>query len=206
MTSETEAAIRKEMDELRHRLAELDKKLHHAPVADWQSKGFYTDFYAAVGSVFGMFAAFSSLLFNVVGATLMKEHPLKLIQVYLTFPLGEEALTLNGGLALAAGCILYIFTGMILGVLFHVTLVRLAAKRSFTYRLLLATLLGVALWVINFYGILSWLQPMLFGGDWIVRLIPPYVGLLTHLVFGWTMALLMPLGLYTPYRLQTEQA
>ncbi|MFM2096296.1 MAG: hypothetical protein RIS70_3420, partial [Planctomycetota bacterium] len=26
----------------------------------------------------------------------------------------------------------------------------------------------------------------------------------THLVFGWTMAIVYPWGLYQPYRLQTE--
>ncbi|MCA9210016.1 MAG: hypothetical protein KDA55_16775, partial [Planctomycetales bacterium] len=67
------------------------------------------------------------------------------------------------------------------------------------------TVLGVVIWIVNFYVILSWLQPALFGGNWIVEMIPWWVGLLTHLVFGWTMALVYPLGTYSPYRLQTEQ-
>ncbi|MEX2185410.1 MAG: hypothetical protein WD875_01395, partial [Pirellulales bacterium] len=61
-------------------------------------------------------------------------------------------------------------------------------------------------WVISYYAILSWLQPLLFGGDWIVRLVPWYIGALTHLVYGWTMALVFPLGLYTPYRSPSENA
>lgn len=200
------AEIRREMDALKQRLAELDAKLEQAPRQDWQSQGFYTDFYAAVGAAFGMMAAFSSLLFNIVGATLLNEYPLKLIQVYLTFPLGASALALQGGLALTLGVCLYVATGMLLGIPFHLALVKLAAHRSLTYRLLLATLLGVLLWVVNFYGILSWLQPLLFGGNWIVKQVPPYVGAMTHLVFGWTMALLTPLGIYQRYRLQTETA
>ena len=54
------------------------------------------------------------------------------------------------------------------------------------------------------YLVLEALQPLLFGGNWIVSLIPWWVGALTHLVYGWTMALVYPLGQYVPYRRQTE--
>ena len=57
---------------------------------------------------------------------------------------------------------------------------------------------------LNYYLILSWLQPWLFGGNWIVNLVPWWVATLTHLVFGWTMALAYPLGMYEPYRVRTE--
>ena len=50
----------------------------------------------------------------------------------------------------------------------------------------------------------DWLQPLLFHGDWIVTMIPPWVAALTHLVFAWTMALVYPLGTYTPYEPTTE--
>jgi hypothetical protein len=55
-------------------------------------------------------------------------------------------------------------------------------------------MLALAVWAVNFYGLLAWLQPLVLGGHWIVELIPWWVGALTHLVFGWTMALLYPLG------------
>ena len=34
-----------------------------------------------------------ALLVNVIGSLAVGQHPLKLIQVYLTFPLGEKALS-----------------------------------------------------------------------------------------------------------------
>mgnify|MGYP007050515250 FL=1 len=37
-------------------------------------------------------------------------------------------------------------------------------------------------------------------------MIPWWIGLVTHLIYGWTMALVFPLGLYVPYRRQTEYA
>ncbi len=60
--------------------------------------------------------------------------------------------------------------------------------------------------MVSFYGILLWLQPLLFGGHWITdsALLPWWVAALTHLVYGWTMALVSPLGQYTPYHTVTE--
>jgi hypothetical protein len=150
-----------------------------------------------------------SLGFNVVGALLTGLHPLQLIRVYLTFGLGERALQLeldkgDGGLALIIGCCLYIATGMLLGVVFQVALSSLAGRDSLGKRLLFASLMGLAVWVVNYYGVLYWLQPLLFGGRWIVTAIPVWVAALTHLVFAWTMALLYPLGTFQPYRPEIE--
>jgi hypothetical protein len=153
----------------------------------------------------GMFGAIVSLLLNVIGAALLNLHPLQLIRVYLTFPLGQRALTsdFDTGVALAVGCCLYIATGMLLGIPFHLVFTRFA-DRSLTQRAVWATVLATALWLINFYAILVWLQPLLFGGNWIVAEIPIWVAALTHLVFGWSMAVLYPLGRYVPYRPQSE--
>jgi hypothetical protein len=62
----------------------------------------------------------------------------------------------------------------------------------------------VAIWLVNYYLLLSWIQPLLFGGNWILTQIPPWVAFLTHLVFGWTMALVYPLGKFEPYHVATE--
>ena len=142
-----------------------------------------------------------------MGSLVVGQPPRYIIQVYLTFPLGEQALSENFDkpLALAIGCCLYIGTGMLLGIPVHLVLTRFAHNASLPLRLVFATAIGLAIWVINFYGILSWLQPALFQGSWIIDLVPWYVGAMTHLVFAWTMAVVYPLGLYQPYRLQTEQ-
>ena len=70
----------------------------------------------------------------------------------------------------------------------------------------IATALALVLWVVNFYLLLSWIQPLLFGGHWMVdpQFLPPWVAALTHLVFGWTMAVIYPWGMYEPYRVLTE--
>jgi hypothetical protein len=203
-TEEREEKLR-ELAELRRRVAELEREMA-APPEHWEATSYYAAYYATTGFMLGMFGAVTSLVFNIVGSTIVGQHPLKLIQVYLTFPLGERALgeEFDSGIALAIGCCLYLGTGMLLGIPFQMAMARFLPHGGLLQRLVLATLLGLLLWIINFYGVLSWLQPLLFGGNWILEQIPMPVAALTHLVFAWTMALVYPLGEYIPYRRQTE--
>ena len=203
-----------ELRELRARVQVLESELtEEVSKESWVPKGFYTEYYATTGAMLGMLAAAISLLANVIGAPIAGKSPLELIRVYLTFPLGEKALQLasaptdvyaiGDGVMLAIGCCLYLATGMALGVPFFVTLVRLTEGKSTVYRMLVAVGLAVALWIVNFWGILSWLQPMIIGGRWITdpAILPYWVALMTHIVFGLTLAVLYPLGRFQPYAL-----
>jgi len=210
MTDQSLVAIQRELTELKARIAELEAEAAEAekPSSHW-THSYYLTYYATTGFFLGMIAAAMSLLFNIVGALLAGLHPLQLIRVYLTFGLGERALQLqlndgDGGLTLIIGCCLYLATGMFLGIPFQVVLSRLADRASLAKRLLIASLLAIAIWIVNYYLLLSWIQPLLFGGNWIVTQIPPWVAVLTHLVFGWAMVLLYPLGRFEPYRVVTE--
>ncbi len=181
----------------------------------WHATGYYTAYYATAGFALGIFGAMTSLLFNVICAPIAGKTPLELIRVYLTFPLGGDALQLAGagqtahavsdGVILAIGCCLYLATGMLLGIPVYLGLTRFAAKGGLMARLAVASIISLAIWAFNFYGILSWLQPLVIGGDpgnWITNssYLPWWVAAATHLVFGWTIALLYPVGQYTPYR------
>lgn len=206
---------RQSLNTLKAQVAALEAELA-AENADsqWNPEKFYSGFYLTSGFVLGGVAAMASLLFNVIGSTIAGKHPLELIRVYLTFPLGEQAMRLStaeghahvidDGMILALGCCLYIGTGMVLGSFFHWALARVAITKATGTRIVVGTILATAIWIINFYLILSWLQPSLFGGDWITSQIPWWVALATHLVFGWTMAILAPFGAYVPYLRPTE--
>ena len=189
--------------------AEVDAEEFGAAVGSWAKQGYYLTYYATAGSFLGMVAALVSLMFNIIGASVAGKDPLQLIRVYLTFGLGARALdpAFDNGLALAMGCVLYIATGMLLGIVFHVILTRYASTAGLGGRIAWATAIAVAIWLVNFYCLIAWLQPLLFGGTWIIdnQELPWWVALATHLVFGWTMALVYPWGLFHPYRLQTEQ-
>ena len=186
----------------------------------WRATEYYAAYYATAGFLLGSFGAMASLLFNVVGALAVGRNPVELIRVYLTFPLGEKALLLtegskvyavNDGVILAFGCCLYLGTGMLLGIPVYMALARFAADGGLLKRLVVAGAVSLVIWLINFYGILSWLQPLLIGGEpgnWITnpQYLPWWVAAATHLVFGWTIAILYPLGVYRPYKRPTEIA
>ncbi len=197
-----------ELSELRRRAAELEAELNATSAAtpDWPPKEFYTAYYAMTGGVLGIFGAIVSLVVNVIGAPLAGKSPLELIKVYLTFPIGERALSLsseNEGLILAMGCCLYIGTGMLIGVPIYLFMARVCGKNStLVKRILVGCSASLVVWAIAFYGVLSWLQPALFGGNWITdpAVMPPWVAAGTHLIFGMTLAVLYPWGQFTAYR------
>ncbi len=189
-----------ELQRLKSQIAAIEDRLAaQATPPEWPPTGYYTTYHVLAGMVLGLFGALASLLFNIIGAAMVGRHPLELIRVYLTFPLGAGALELQSGFALAAGCCLYLATGMLLGIPFHLLLSRYMSKRSGIARFLGATALSLAIWIINFYGLIAWIQPLLIGGSWIVKQTPVYVAVATHLVFGWTMLLLEQWGRFVPY-------
>jgi hypothetical protein len=208
-----------EREALKAKLEEIEAELV-GPEAkpDWQATGYYSAYYATSGFLLGIFGAMASLLFNILGATIAGKSPLELIRVYLTFPLGEKALelaqgqnvyALNDGVILAFGACLYLATGMLLGIPVYLALTRFASSGGLVNRLIVAGIVSLAIWAMNFYAILSWLQPLVIGGEpgnWITNpaYLPWWVAAATHLVFGWVIALLYPFGLYTPYRRPTE--
>lgn len=209
---------RQALESLRQEVARLEADLAAVNAdSQWQPGKFYGTYYATVGFMLGGVAAMASLLLNVIGSTIAGKHPLEIIRVYLTFPLGEQALKLaspqgsvyviDDGMILALGCCLYIGTGMVLGALFHWVISLFALNSAAPVRVLWGTALAVAVWLVNYYLILAWLQPALFGGNWITdtKILPWWVALATHLAFGWTMALMAPFGAFIPYQRPTEQ-
>ena len=183
---------------------ELDEQLPDTmipvPLRPWPEAGYTALPHLKAGIMAGGIAGCTSLLMNIIGSVLWPaisgedQHPLRIIQVYLTFPLGESALQLNSGVLLALGCLLYLCTGMLYGALFEFLISYLLPRADLRARLVFCSILALCVWAINFYALLAWIQPLLLGGRWIIDLVPWWVGAVTHLVFGWTMALISPLG------------
>jgi hypothetical protein len=187
-------------DQNREWKQELADAMPPVPLRPWKEPDYNAARQAVIGLLLGGIAGCTSLLFNVVGSVLWpaisgeSQHPLRLIQVYLTFPLGESALQLNSGAALALGCVLYLGTGMLYGMLFQLVLSYWLPFAGVWARISTCGFLSVLVWAVNYFAVLLWLQPLLFGKSWIVDLIPNWVAVLTHLVFGLTIALLYPFG------------
>ncbi len=81
----------KEIAELRDRIAQLESQLGPS-TTHWEAQEYYTAYHATSGFMLGAIGAAASLLFNVVGSSIVGQHPLQLIKVYLTFPLGAKGL------------------------------------------------------------------------------------------------------------------
>ncbi len=193
-------------NELIRKHLEAVRLLEAAPVtrdagAGWPPQGFYLLWHVVIGMMLGFVGAMASLLLNMVAAPLFGKPALKLIRVYLTFPMGEAALdpAVADAKVLGVGCILYLVTGALHGVVFHLVMTTYFAQARFVQRLLIASGMGLLLWIVSFYGVLSWLQPMLLGGSWVIERIPWWVAALTHLAFAWTMLLFQSWSRFEPY-------
>lgn len=207
---------RRELSELLGKARKLEAELAEEEGAgQWPPKGFYGGYYATSGFTLGAIAAAVSLLVNVIGAPIAGKSPLELIRVYLTFPLGEKALELTtqaadvyaigDGVMLAIGCCLYLATGMVLGMPFYMLMVRFCEGKSVAWRFAVATVLSLITYGITFHLLLRWIQPALIGGNWITdpHILPPWVAIVTHLAFGWTIAVLYPFGRFQAYQVLT---
>ena len=200
---------KEEMAELKARIERLEQEVGKEIVpndSSWPPQDFYGAYYAMTGAILGIFGAIVSLLVNVIAAPIAGKSSLELIKVYLTFPAGARALELSAesnGLVLAMGCCLYIGTGMLIGIPIYFLMVRICGQNaSLVKRLIVVSIASLLVWGVAFYGVLSWLQPLLLNGNWITdpEIMPAWVAAGTHLVFGWTLALLYPWGQFTAYR------
>lgn len=187
MDNQTRARMIDEHQRAIRELIDAPVKESDHPSRTWPPDGYYLLWHVLIGMILGGVGASVSLLFNVIGAPLAGRHSLDLIRVYLTFPMGEAALSADSGAVLTVGCILYLVTGGLYGVVFHLLMSTLFLDAPFMTRLVVASAIGLGLWIINFYLILSWLQPLMLGGSWILTELPFWVAALTHLVFAWTM-------------------
>lgn len=181
-------------------IRDLESPAETHAVESWPPDRFYLLWHLVIGMMLGALGALISLLAHILGAPLFGQRSLELIRVYLTFPMGAQALVVEEATVLTVGCVLYLVTGAAYGILFHLILTVYFSEASMQKRFLVATMLGIGLWVFNFYLILSWLQPLLLGGNWIVSMIPPWVGAVTHVVFAWVMATGEMWGRFDAYR------
>jgi hypothetical protein len=200
MSDSEKSAKRAELERLYTRARQIESELSPpTPSAPWPPREYYMLFHVLAGMLLGFVGAAASLLFNVVGSLFVRQHPLELIRVYLTFPLGEKALTMESGIALGFGTCLYLVTGSLYGIIFHVFMTRWMSGATPRKRVIVSGALGLGLWLINFYALLIWIQPLMFGGAWIVEGVPWWVAASTHLVFAWTMLLVEQWGRFVPY-------
>jgi hypothetical protein len=159
-------------------------------------------YYVLIGIVTSIYAAWVSLGLSILWWLSLGQEPFKLLRVYATFFQGAEALTLdaNLGIVIVLALVLHSVTGAIVGTPLFVVYHRFFPGQSSALRAVNGAWLGILIWVINFYAILTWLQPMMLKGlaytgeprAYIVENMPWWAAALTHLCFTEVITLMQP--------------
>jgi len=186
--------IKNEIDFHRRKIEELEEELEQLarPGPAWIPERFYTAYHALAGIVIGALAAWISLALNALGSLILLGDPFRLMKYYATIFTGDltEA---NRAAELMVAIGIHTITGSLCGAPIHVVASRYFPGRGLITRVAWGVLLGLVMWVVNFYAVLSWLQPLLVGRFYIGE-IPIWVAALTHVSFAVTVLVLQPLG------------
>jgi hypothetical protein len=205
MSDEREQILR-QIEQQRATLLELESRLLESaerpepPAAPgWPPKGFYLTYYVVAGLLIGILGSLTSFICNVLGSLVLEQDPLLFLRVYGTVFLGEKALVTDDLNFFMLVAVVHFSIGAAGGAAFQVLVSRFVPDRP-ALHVVLGAVYGVVMWLVNFYGILVWLQPRLVGQAYVLELMPVWVAALTHVIYGVTLGVLQPLGRFVPYR------
>jgi hypothetical protein len=165
----------------------------------WPPPGFYLTYYVVAGTILGILGSLVSFICNVLGSLLVNQDPLRVLRVYGTVFLGPAALTTDQLDFFMIVAIVHFSVGAAAGAVFHVLVNRFVPGRA-GLQVVLGAGYGLVMWVVNFYLVIAWLQPLLVGRAYVLQLMPVGVAVATHVVYGLTLGLLQPLGRFVAYR------
>ena len=188
-----------QIEQHRAALATLEGQLREVTAPTWPPAGFYLTFYVVAGTILGILGSLASFLVNVLGSLVVNQDPLLFLRVYGTVFLGPRALTTDDLNFFMLVAVVHFSVGAIAGAVFHVLVNWLVPDRPVLH-IVLGVLYGLLMWVVNFYGVIIWLQPRLVGQAYVLQLMPAWVAALTHAVYGFVLGVLQPLGRFVPYR------
>lgn len=200
--SDERRRLQEEIEEHRAAIASIEARLRAIePVARpaWPPVGFYMTYYVVAGTLIGILGSLASFAVNVVGSLVVNQDPLRILRVYGTVFLGERALTTTDLNFFMLVAVVHFSVGAVAGAVFHVAVNKFVPDRPLL-QIILGGAYGLCMWLVNFHLILVWLQPRLVGEPYVLELMPTWIAVLTHLVYGLTLGVLQPLGRFEPYR------
>jgi hypothetical protein len=198
MPGTREEALR-EIEQHRAAIIDLEAQLREPVTHSWPPVGFYLTFYIVAGATIGILGSVTSFAFNVLGSLLVKQDPLLFLRVYGTVFLGAKALTTDDLNFFMLVAVVHFSVGASAGAVFQVFISRFVPDRP-ALQIVLGGVYGLLMWIVNFYLIITWLQPRLVGQAYVLELMPIWIAALTHLIYGLTLGVLQPLGRFVPYR------
>ncbi|HYR83357.1 MAG TPA: hypothetical protein VE422_04685 [Terriglobia bacterium] len=146
-------------------------------------------YFATVGLAAGFLGSLVKLVSNMIGASIMDLDPLKLLRVYATIKEGPAALVANNGISLLDAFLMHLVVGSIFGAIFMIIMSNRSSFPKLTAFLSAGVAYGLAIWIITFYLLLSWIQPLVNGSAYIVNETPWWVAAGSHALYGFTVAL-----------------
>jgi hypothetical protein len=185
--------------EHRAAIARLEAQLPGAAPQSWPPAGFYLTYYVVSGMILGILGSITSFACHVLGSLFFDQDPLRVLRVYGTFFLGPAALTTDQLDFFMLVAIVHFSVGAAAGAVFNVLVNRFAPPRA-GVQIALGAAYGLLMWVVNFYVVIAWLQPLLVGRAYVLEMMPAGVAALTHVVYGLTLGILQPLGRFVAYR------
>ncbi|MBI1814795.1 MAG: hypothetical protein HYR72_07445 [Deltaproteobacteria bacterium] len=191
--------ILREIEDHRVAIADLEARLTVPTGRTWPPTGFYLTFYLVAGTTLGIVGSVTSFAFHVIGSLMVNQDPLLFLRVYGTAFLGAKALTTEDLNFFMLVAVAHFSVGAAAGAVFQVFISRYFPS-SYLQQIALGALYGLLMWVVNFYFVLSWLQPRLVGEPYVLNLMPVWIAALTHLIYGLTLGVLQPLARFVPYR------
>jgi len=195
-------ALRDQIGAYRQELSDMEAELRRREREEldsiWFPQGFYGAYYVLSGLVLGVIAAWAALLLNAIGAPLFGESSFELLRTYSTILGGESSATSSDAVAVMFALGVHTFTGAVCGAPIHVVYSRYFMGQSLGKRIAVGVALGIVMWLVNFYGVLSWLQPMLHeeSSSYIVEHIPVWVAILNHVLFTTLLLLMQPFAIF----------
>jgi len=146
-------------------------------------------YFGAVGAVAGFLASLAILAADVVSARLMGFSPFMLLRFYSTLREGPAALLMTDWTFFFNAFVMHLALGSALGAVFVLVVSGRPAFQRFIRYLGAGIAFGLVIWIVNFYLLLSWIQPLINGKAYILENIPWWVAAGTHAIYGLTLAI-----------------
>jgi len=147
-----------------------------------------TLYFATVGAFAGYLGSVVILGAEIACARLMGFAPFMVLRYYATLRDGPNALLMTSRSFLLSAILMHLALGSALGA-FFVLIVSRGEIQRFAHYIAAGITFGLCVWLINFYLLLSWLQPLINGKAYILENIPWWVAAVTHALYGLTIAL-----------------
>jgi hypothetical protein len=147
-----------------------------------------TLYFATIGAFAGYLGSVVILGADIASAKLMGFAPFMFLRYYATIREGPGALLMTSRSFLLNAIMMHLAVGSALGAIF-VLIVSGRDIQRFKHYLAAGIAFGLFVWFINFYLLLSWIQPLINGKSYILENIPWWVAAVTHALYGITIAL-----------------